>query len=424
MQKDDFDFVSTRDLRIGLFVDLDVGWLAHPFASGRFRISTQRELEVLRGLGVERIRFVPARSALHPALPIPEVLDDSRATTLQLQVSARQAEQRGAVRSSQQRSLAVCERRFTEAAGQYRKTIEAVHSKPAEAARISSGLVQGLNSQMQQHGESALRLLNEASSDKASMHAVNVTVLCLLLGRALGMPEQALLELGLAAFLHDMGKQELTERVRAHDAHFSHAEHKAYQSHVAHSVRLGKGMALPPGALQTMAQHHEMADGSGFPNQLRGDAIATGAHILALVNRFDGLCNPARPQAAMTPHEALALIFSQQRNRFDGAVLSTFVRMVGVYPPGSVVQLNDERHALVVSVNAARPLKPGVIVHDPAAPRHEAVILDLETAHHASIRRSLRPANLPEAALDYLRPPQHLRYFFEAPEGQRNMGEE
>jgi hypothetical protein len=116
----------------------------------------------------------------------------------------------------------------------------------------------------------------------------------------------------------------------------------------------------------------------------------------------------------MTPHEALATIFAQQKTRFDSATLSAFIRLMGVYPPGSVVQLNDERHAIVVAVNAARPLKPRVIVHEPAVPRHEAVVLDLEHAPNASIRRSLKPSSLPPAALDYLQPRPRIYYFFES----------
>ncbi len=74
---------------------------------------------------------------------------------------------------------------------------------------------------------------------------------------------------------------------------------------------------------------------------------------------------PAARRRAMTPHEALSLIFAQLKTRFDPVVLGAFIRMMGVYPPGSVVQLVDERFAIVVSVNSSRPLKPRVIVHEP-----------------------------------------------------------
>lgn len=154
-------------------------------------------------------------------------------------------------------------------------------------------------------------------------------------------------------------------------------------------------------------------DASGFPRQLAGAAISLPGKILALVNRYDNMCNPARPATAVTPHEALSLIFSQMKQRYDGVVLAAFIRMMGVYPPGSVVQLSDAHYALVVSVNSARPLKPRVLVHDPAVPSTEALILDLERADAPGIRRSLKPASLPRAVFDYLSPRARICYFFE-----------
>ncbi|MBU3998046.1 MAG: phosphohydrolase, partial [Gammaproteobacteria bacterium] len=100
-------------------------------------------------------------------------------------------------------------------------------------------------------------------------------------------------------------------------------------------------------------------------------------------------------------------------NKFDSVTLSAFIRMMGVYPPGSVVQLVDERFALVVSVNSTRPLKPQVMVFEPRVPRHEALILDLEYSRELGIRRSLKPASLPRDAMDYLSPRQRICYFFE-----------
>jgi len=86
---------------------------------------------------------------------------------------------------------------------------------------------------------------------------------------------------------------------------------------------------------------------------------------------------------------------------------------MGVYPPGSVVQLNDERFAMVVSVNSSRPLKPRVIVFEPRVPKNEALILDLEREPALGIRRSLKPMTLPRSAMDYLSPRQRISYFFE-----------
>jgi len=116
---------------------------------------------------------------------------------------------------------------------------------------------------------------------------------------------------------------------------------------------------------------------------------------------------------ALTPHEALSVIFAQMKARFDATVLGAFIRMMGVYPPGSVVQLVNDRFALVVSVNSSRPLRPRILVHDPQVPRSEALVLDLEHTPDLGIKRSLKASQLPKAALDYLSPRQRICYFFE-----------
>jgi hypothetical protein len=78
-----------------------------------------------------------------------------------------------------------------------------------------------------------------------------------------------------------------------------------------------------------------------------------------------------------------------------------------------VVQLSDERYALVVSVNSSRPIKPKVIIHDPHIPREDALVINLEHEPQIGIRRSLKPIQLPKAAYDYLSPRKRLCYFFE-----------
>ena len=416
MNTDEFVQVALRDLRIGLFVDLDVGWMAHPFPSGRFKIAHERQIAILKGLGVTHIRCVPAKSdpAETPVTAASAADPTQRRAVPDAIKEQQQREHRAMVRAAQQHDLAVCQRRFGEAAQHYRDSLDLLPAKPQAAAQLAQQLIQGMLTEMLGQGDAAIRLLTESAGDKSALHPLNVTVLSMLLGRAMDLPESELLELGLAAMLHDIGKLQLPDRVRRLEDNFSMAEVKVYQGHVAHGVDLARAMGLAPGAIQAIAQHHELVDGSGFPLHLRQDALSPAARILSLVNRYDGLCNPLRPNAAVTPHEALASIFGQQKTRFDGPTLSAFIRMLGVYPPGSVVQLNDERHAMVVRVNAGRPLKPSVIVHEPRVPRHEALIVDLDHLPNASIRRSLKPASLPPAALEYLQPRQRMCYFFEA----------
>ncbi len=424
MTPDDVFFVDVEKLRIGLYVELDVGWMAHPFPTGSFKLSSPQQIEAIQGLGAKRIRCIRSKSDLDalPADVAPglstvasaeaydPVKEARRLAALQVQ---EERKRRAELLSAQTRSLAMCERRFGEAIRQYRKTLELVKSQPAAASAGALSMVDGIVGEMLSEGESAIRLLSEAAGDKSSMHPVNVTIVSLLLGKAMGLPSADLLDLGVAAFLHDLGKSELPDRVRWLDDSFSTAEYKLYQDHVARSLHLGKAMALSRPVLLAIAQHHEMVDGSGFPSRMKGDTLSVASRILALINRYDNLCNPSRLTAALTPHEALSLIFAQLKSKFDATTLSAFIRMMGVYPPGSIVQLVDERFGMVVSVNSSRPLKPRIIVHEPGVPRDEALILDLEHAPRVGIRRSLKPSMLPAASLDFLAPRQRICYYFE-----------
>ncbi len=416
------EFIDVEHLQPGMYVELDLGWMAHPFPTGSFKITSDKQIEIIRGLGRRQIRYVPGKSDLAaPTAPetSAEAIDPNPASTEEqlhrAEDAAReqQRQQRAEQLAAQQRDLALCERRFGQTVRQYRQAVEQVHSQPQAVLTQCQALITDYVSEMLGAGESAIRLLSDSLGDKLSLHPVNTTILSLLLGKQLGLGAADMNDLGLAAFLHDIGKLELPERVRWLEDGFSAYEVKTYQTHVAQGVLLGKRMALPTGALLAIAQHHEMVDGSGFPARLKDDAITLPARILALVNRYDNLCNPSRPSTAHTPHDALALLFAQFKSRFDVKVLSSFVRMMGVYPPGSVVQLNDARYGMVVSVNSSRPLKPRLVVFDAKVPRHEALILDLEVTPGLGIQRSLKPAALPRAALNYLSPRQRMCYFFE-----------
>ena len=414
------ELIDVAQLRPGMFIELAVGWLAHPFPTSSFKISSVKQIETIRSLGLTQVRYVPDKSD-PPEVTSGNVASDSAAArraaaieherTQMLEQQARK--QRSLLLGTQQRDLIACERRFGQTMRQYKLAIELIETKPQEALGQCKALVDGFVAELLGSQELVIRLLSDGMGDRLAMHPVNVSVISLLLGKYLGLPDEEMSELGLAAFLHDIGKSQLPDRVRWSDDSFTSAEQKAYQNHVALGVALGQRMGLSPATVQAIAQHHEMIDGSGFPAHIKGDAMSRPAKILALVNRYEGLCNPSRPASALTPHDALALIFAQQKPRFDAVVLGAFIRMMGVYPPGSVVQLADERYAMVVSVNSTRPLKPRIIVFDPAISKHEALILDLETTPELGIRRNIKPTGLPRAAMDYLSPRQRICYFFE-----------
>lgn len=438
--------VAIEELQVGMFVHLDLGWWAHPFALSSFLVTAPDQIETIRGLGLKTLRWSPEKSRLADAPdagPAPAVAADAEAAAPARRVEGAASPARFPARSSsdaatgtpstaavdpqarlratlarQRAARLLCEQQYGEAGLAWHEARRQVPAAPASAREITEGLTRSLLDKMMVDGELCVRVLSDLGTDHVSCHALNVAVIALLMGRVFGFTADEMLDLGVGALLHDVGKLDLPDRLHRADLRLSSAEQAAYREHVALGLAHGRRMGLREGAMAVLAQHHEMADGSGFPARLSLDRMAVAARIVALINRYDNLCNPALPAQALTPHEALSLIFAQSRTKFDATMLNAFIRMMGVYPPGSLVQLTDDRFATVVSCNSSRPLKPRVLVCDTSVPREEALLLSLDSQPDLGIRRSLKPAQLPSAARDYLSPRQRMVYFFEpAPAG-------
>lgn len=414
--------IDISQLRVGMYIQLDVGWMHHPFPVSSFRVASMEQIATLRELGLTEVRYVPKKSdpdqrELVPAAwRVPE-MPAPAATGVDAAGGAPAADpealRRRALLDAQNRALAACDQRFGEATRQYQAMERVVSEHPDQARTKGDALVSGCVSELLENGDSVIRLLSEGVGERNALHPINVMVISLLLGRALGMKSVELHDLGVAALIHDMGKLKLPPNLRQVTPSMIPMERSRYETHVGESVAFAMRMGFPDTVLTAVARHHEMVDGSGFPLRLSGPDLGRASQVLALVNRYDRMCNPANGVDALTPHEALSVIFAQLKSKFDSVVLGAFIRMMGVYPPGSIVQLVNDRYAIVASVNSSRPLRPKVIVHDSRIPKEEAPILDLETVPELGIRRSLKPAQLPRDALDYLSPRQRICYFFE-----------
>ncbi len=458
--------VNTEALQLGMFIHLDLGWWAHPFALSSFLLTSADQIETIRGLGLRRLRWSPEKSRLAappppepaaemPPAPAEPATEPSAATAagdletaapatqavqasqpgrtiaagLKAQAAHGRPEQRPvepraqAQSSPQERDRAalahqhaarqLCEQQYGEAGQAWQAAQCLVPQAPVQARETTEALTRALLDKMMVDDEMCVRVLGDVGVDRTAVHALNVAVISLLMGRVFGFADAEMIDLGVGALMHDVGKIDLPARLQHVDAQGNPAELVAYREHVALGLVHGRRMGLSEGALTVLAQHHEMADGSGFPARLTQDRMAIGARIVALVNRYDKLCNPPQLALAMTPHEALSMIFAQSRNKFDATMLNAFIRMMGVYPPGSLVQLTDDRYAAVVSCNSSRPLKPRVLVCDTRVPVDHALLLNLDMEADLGIRRSLKPTQLPAAARDYLSPRQRMVYFFE-----------
>jgi HD-GYP domain-containing protein (c-di-GMP phosphodiesterase class II) len=218
----------------------------------------------------------------------------------------------------------------------------------------------------------------------------------------------------MAALFHDIGKTEVPSSVLMNVDSLNKAESALLHQHAEYGANLINKVKTS-GAdriAKLIAQHHEYADGSGYPAGLKGTEIDYLAGILSLANSYEHLCNPRNIGNAMTPYSALAHLFSTERKKHDSSLLNVFIKMLGIYPPGSVVMLNDGSYGIVVSVNPQLLLRPVVMVYDKRRERDTPNILDLSVDEDAAINQCIHASQLPADVAEYLQCRPKLSYYF------------
>ncbi len=416
MKDSDQPFIGVDQLRVGLYIHLDLKWFEHPFAFNNFRLKDEEQIEIVRGLGLKRVRFDPARSdcrplpsAAQPAASVgaPQPLGEHPALAAKRALIEKIRQQREA--------SARIERAFVDTARTIHNVEKNLLSHPEETLAQAQQLVGQIADAILSAPELAIHVMSDTvGGEELYFHSLNVTMLALMMARNIDLPSQALHPLGLGALFHDIGRREIPSQILTKMDPLTRAERNYYELHCQFGVDIAQQLKLPALTQTIIGEHHELFDGSGYPKQLKGDAINLLARIVAIANYYDELCNPPNVLQALTPHEALATMFARLKSKFDPRLLQIFVRCLGVYPPGTVVQLSNGLLGMVATINTAKPMRPMVIVYDEDVPKDEAILVDMDAETDVNIAKAIRPAQLPRDIFNYLNPRRQVSYYFDA----------
>ena len=417
-KQDQPSFIGADQLCVGLYVCLDLGWLNHDFPLSSFKIKNADQIKAIGKLGLKKIRIDPSRSDVPPlpqkVVPVAAVAPPAPPSPEQLLEAAERAARHDRIRQ-QRAETAACENQFVRAAGSLKDIGSKLFSRPLEARASAELLVGQMLSSILSHKDIAIHLMNDKTvGEDLYFHALNVSVLAMLLAREVGVPAEDIRQLGIGCIFHDIGKTDIPDRVLQKTEPYSRAERNLIEQHCTYGEPIGLRLGLSAKAMDIVRQHHEHMDGSGYPAHLKGAQIAPLARLVAIVNEYDNLCNQHNPADSLSPHEALSQLFTQQRGQFEITSLNLFIRCMGIYPPGTVVRLSDETLGMVVSVNSAQPLRPWVLIYDPAIPKDEATIIDLQHETTLHVAASLKPAQLSREVYAYLSPRKRMTVYFDA----------
>jgi HD-GYP domain-containing protein (c-di-GMP phosphodiesterase class II) len=384
--------VDTKLLKPGVFVTkLDRPWLGTPFLLQGFLIQTEREVDELRRY-CRRVYIDPVRgfdvgedaAIVEPAQPTP------------LWSAARLAQPPRDAGTT--REFAATSEFAADSAGRsyigvakhapwpYRvglpdelqrtydlhRDTRAVVSSLLNDVRLGKSLdVPMARQAVAEMAESILRNPNaltlltqlRAQAEYVPNHCLNVCIFSLVFGRHLGLAKTDLYSLGLGGLLHDIGYVKIPPEVHEKPGRLTAEEFDVVKTHVDEGVDILENTdGIPRAAIEVVRNHHERFDGSGYPRGLKGGAIGLYGLICAITDVYDAVTTDRPWRLGFTPYDALRNVYQRRQRDFDEILVLRYVQCIGIYPVGSLVELNTGDVGTVIDSHPRHRLLPKVMV--------------------------------------------------------------
>lgn len=203
-------------------------------------------------------------------------------------------------------------------------------------------------------------------------HSLSVAIMSIAIGMELGFNNTMLKELGLAGLLHDIGKVAVPIEIITKPERLTKEEFDIVKMHPVHAANhLKERHLVNDNVFNGIVGHHEKLDGTGYPNNLKGDQIHPYARILAVADVYDALTSNRPYRIPNPPNEAIEFVMGGMGRHFDENVIKAFLRKVAPFPAGSKVQLSNDEVAYVLKNYPDQPLRPLVAVE------HSETLYDL-----------------------------------------------
>ncbi|MDR0320132.1 MAG: HD-GYP domain-containing protein [Treponema sp.] len=199
----------------------------------------------------------------------------------------------------------------------------------------------------------------EVSGNELAKSSVNTAILSALMAQELKLPHHKIHNIVSGALLHDIGMLRLSKGITEKKGGLSEAELEQIKSHPSHSSKIITKELFGPQEVNVISlQHHERWDGQGYPNSLSGQAIDIGARVVSVADAFEAMVSKKSYRNSIVGYQAIKNLLADNARRFDPAVIISFTKIMGIYPIGSIVKLNDSSIARVINVNTDAPLRP------------------------------------------------------------------
>ena len=362
--------ISISRLKPGMFVvDAGISWIEEPhlYQQEGF-ITSEAEIKAIKRQGFAEACYDPTRSQIQSS---PE-----EKTVPQTPLSDEIYVARGA---------------FSAAYGHVRKFMQSAASGSVEVAAVEPCLSSIVKSVAR--NRNALLLLANLKNldDYMFRHSVNVAIFAVSFGQYLGLEEEELRLIGIAAMFHDYGKALLPAAILNAPRKLNASEMQIMRTHVERGYeKLRSSGKFPQEVLSAILQHHERHDGSGYPYKLAGDDIGLYGRILSICDVYDALASKRVYKDAIHPKHALGTLFKMSENAWAPGFAEHFIKMVGIFPIGTAVLLSNGQKGIVCHSEPLAPSLPRVLlVRDCENGVRPLRLFDLSRQKTISVNRSL-----------------------------------
>ncbi|HOF01640.1 MAG TPA: HD-GYP domain-containing protein [Spirochaetota bacterium] len=239
---------------------------------------------------------------------------------------------------------------------------------------------------------SHIALKRDKPYSTAVYHGLNTTLIALIGGDELKLQDKQLRELAIAGLLHDIGMLKIPQTILDKEEKLTEDEMNQIRTHPILSYKFVNDKNIfGKDVLDPIIQHHEQYDGNGYPRKLSGDKIHIYAKIISIADAFEAQISERSYRKSKTGYSAMKEVLSESQNRFDPKVLKAFLSILSIYPPGTLVQLNNNSIGTVTAVNPQAPLRPKIklLLDELGEKPKSPVVIDLKSSLNVFISRVL-----------------------------------
>jgi len=212
-------------------------------------------------------------------------------------------------------------------------------------------------------------------------HSLRVSILAIALGKEMGLAEYQLEAIGVCGMLHDVGKVKVPNEILNKPGALTAEELRIMQSHANEGRRvLMSNQQITPATVDVAYSHHERLDGKGYPRGLDAPKIPYFAKIIAVVDAYDAINSDRVYSKGKSSLESLRILLEATNSHFDEEIVGHFVRLIGIYPPGEIVELSNGEVGIIIGCSTTSKLKPKIMrVLDANKKPCQEVVVDLAT---------------------------------------------